>query len=136
MADGTLVASPWLYRADADVLAAGFYAGDLIPEAVFTFQENQHAPCFPDPADPPLQAVCSEVELNEDGEDPVYCEGDWTWYDMIDVCERTFEGPCGAVDGSLPSGETGDLIYLDHPADDAQDGSYIRGATDWRRCND
>ncbi|MBN2326319.1 MAG: hypothetical protein JXR73_04130 [Candidatus Omnitrophica bacterium] len=40
------------------------------------------------------------------------------------------------VYSSLPSGETGDLIYLDHPADDAQDGAYIRDATDWRRCND
>lgn len=48
----------------------------------------------------------------------------------------TLSGPLKLpVYSSLPGGETGDLIYFDHSTDNAQDGAYIRCATDWQKCN-
>lgn len=48
----------------------------------------------------------------------------------------TLSGPLKLpIFSSLPSGETGDLIYLDHPSDNALDGAYIHCATEWQKCN-
>lgn len=34
---------------------------------------------------------------------------------------------------SLPSGNVGELLYLDHPSDDSQDGAYVRTAAGWQK---
>lgn len=34
---------------------------------------------------------------------------------------------------TLPSGNVGELIYLDHPSDDSQDGAYIKTAAGWQQ---
>ncbi|MBD3266463.1 hypothetical protein GF373_07310 [bacterium] len=39
------------------------------------------------------------------------------------------------VVGSLPSGNVGELMYLDHPSDDNQDGLYVKTAAGWEQCN-
>jgi hypothetical protein len=36
------------------------------------------------------------------------------------------------VVASLPSGNVGDVIYLDHPTDDTQDGAYVYTSAGWQ----
>ncbi|MGI6454920.1 MAG: hypothetical protein ACOX5R_04785 [bacterium] len=36
-----------------------------------------------------------------------------------------------SIHSSLPEGTLGDLIYLDHPSDDSQDGAYIYTGSGW-----
>jgi len=46
----------------------------------------------------------------------------------------TLAGPLQLpVYDTLPAGNIGELIYLDHPADDSQDGAYIYKSTGWQK---
>jgi len=34
---------------------------------------------------------------------------------------------------TLPAGSVGEMVYLDHPTDNAQDGVYVYNASGWQK---